>query len=239
MNKLLAILFIFSLRAYAAIALINQGSGGLGVTCSATSGTTITCTLSQAAVPGDTLIAYVSYNNVLTVSSISGGGVTWALTGASNTQANADDEIWHGLNSSGSGTTITITMSGTITVGTARATVVEFSSVGALDITGTTNNGVTSAITTATITPTSSLNEVIVASYKGNGFVSGPTNSFIALNTLNTSFQPAYILAASTSGSYSTSWTASTGGWNSLIASFSASRGAAATNNRTLLGVGQ
>ena len=229
------LLLLVSSPAWAAIALVNQGSGGLGVTGSATSGTTVGVTLSQAAVAGDCLVAFAS-NNVAgkpTVSSISGGGVTWVVASESNT--NTDDAIWYGVNSSGSGTSITTTFSGDLTGGTGRVTVVEFSGVAtssAQDGSGVSNNGSGTAISTGTLTPTGGLNEVILATYKGGNISTGPTNSFTALNTAGTAFQSAYLLVTSTSGSYSTSWTAASTSWDSEIASLKASASGTAQSDK-------
>lgn len=206
-----------------AIALVNQGAGGLGATGSAVAGTTVTVTLSQAPLVGSMLVAfYSSPNSLPAVSSISGGGVTWVLAKASAVTG-ADNEIWYGLNSNGTGTSITITANGTITA--SRVTVVEFSGVALDSALDATNSGSGSDATplTGAITPQTSYNEVIFASYKGTTVSTGPINSFVSLNTLNASFQNAYLLVPSTSGSYSTGWTMTGANlWNATIASFKA-----------------
>jgi len=225
MKKLLvlALILLFPATSFAIpIARVNQGTSGLGNTCQVGSGgTQVICTLSQAPLPGDTLVLYNSYaDGTVTGTSVTGGGVTWTLAGRSNT--NALTEIWYGTNSTGVGTSITVNLTGTVNL-TVRTTITEFSGVafyGALDKGGTGSNGAASPITTASLTPVARLNEVVVASYKGAAVSTGPTNSFTSLNTLNTSFQPVYLLVPNTSGSYSTGWTSSAGPWDSEIATF-------------------
>lgn len=219
-----------------AIARVNQGTSGLGATGSATSGTTVTVTLSQEAVAGSMLVCMFSNGSggSPTVDSISGGGVTWVLAGSSKTTNNYA-EIWYGLNSSGVGTSVVLTLTGT-TGATARATIAEFSGVAtssALDAGGTGASGNDVTPTTATITPTSGLNEVIFATFKGGNASAGPTNSFTALNSLSVSFGCAYLLVASTTGTYNTAWTIASTTWNTEIASFKAAVAAPPATNTT------
>lgn len=100
-----------------AIALVQQATNSQG------SGTSLVVTISAPAA-GNALVV-LSGSNSAAISSISGGGVTWTLLNAGPFAFYAS-EIWYGLNSSGSGTTVTITYAGSTRAG---AIVAEFSGV--------------------------------------------------------------------------------------------------------------
>jgi hypothetical protein len=179
-------------------------------------------TLNTAPQPGSALVLF-SANNKVSVSEVSGSGVTWArgVLGGGH----SDIEIWYGLNSSGSGTAITVSYNGT---GSGGVNVSEFSGVAtsnAVDVAPLTNAG----ISTNPITPTavaSNANDLIVGAAADTSVAAttaGPTNSFIALTeAANTNkIVPAYRIVRAT-GSYSTGWTEGNGGWDSAIVALKA-----------------
>ena len=214
----------------AATLTVNPSGGGTGSTAlvqqktgtySAAAGVVVN--LNAAPQAGSALVLFSANNNV-SVSEVSGGGVTWArgVVGGSHSVM----EIWYGLNSSGSGTTITVSYNGT---GSGGVNVSEFSGVApsnAVDVAPPTNAGVTTnPITPAAVT--SNASDLIVgaaADTSVTATTAGPTNSFIALTeAANTNkIIPAYRIVTAT-GSYSTSWTEGSGGWDSAIVALRAS----------------
>ena len=110
------------------IALIQQSSSA------SVGSNSETLALASAVHPGDALIA--SFNNThdgLTVTSISGGGVTWHRANIENDAITADSEIWYGLNAPGGATTVTVNLSGTTSGVFYALNVSEWSGVGGLD----------------------------------------------------------------------------------------------------------
>lgn len=209
---------------------INSGGGSGGslvqqTTCSATSGTSVSCTLTSAPAAKDGLVlTWGSNPNNATISTVSGGGVTWARLAGSNT--NRDTEIWCGASSSGIGTTISITTNATCSGSGCLATVLEFSGFGCnvdqapSGVSGTSNSPATPSITDI------SANDLILAVSRdadtGN-LVSGPTNSFTAMHSPVTTdaYNSAYRLVNGT-GAYSTAWTISSSQpWDAAIVSLS------------------
>ena len=78
------------------------------------SSTSLAVTLPQPVRAGDALLA--SFNNthdLLTITSISGGGVSWARGNQENDdQTTADSEIWYGLDATAGPATVTVNLSG-------------------------------------------------------------------------------------------------------------------------------
>lgn len=99
------------------IALVQQAQGSQG------SGTSLPITISTP-VAGNALICITGQNSAF-VSSIAGGGVTWVLLKRSAFNFYAC-EVWYGLNGSGSGTTVTLTLAGSTRC---AAIVAEFSGI--------------------------------------------------------------------------------------------------------------
>lgn len=99
------------------IALVQQAQASQGT------GTSLPITISAPAA-GNALILICGQNSAF-VSSVSGGGVTWTLLKRSAFNFYAA-EIWYGENSSGSGTTVTITLAGSTRC---AALVAEFSGI--------------------------------------------------------------------------------------------------------------
>lgn len=154
-----------------------------------------------------------------TISSITGGGVTWQVAKAIN-GANGDTEVWYGLNSSGATSpTIAVNQGGCGSV-TVQMNVQEFSLPGGTSgVTieaGTAGSNSASGadggtIVSGTITPTAGRNAVMFVTWARNTTqtrVSGPTGGFsydagnpVSPGTGNNSYQ----IVTGTSGSYSLS----------------------------------
>lgn len=168
---------------------------------------------------GNALIAYcyiAAGVNATGVSSISGGGVTWVKAQANNVSSGTC-EIWYGLNSSGSGTTVTITYGGTY--GAKQAHVAEFSGLvtsgTATDGMGTNSgsnigfNNIPASGTghTATdITPSAGVDVLLVALFVTGSTITVDPASFTKLTTTTAGFCY-YRIVTAPSGSYNASAT--------------------------------
>lgn len=204
-----------------AITVINPTSANAW-----TSGTTITVTV-PAPTDGNTLVVQfgATVTTSPTVSSITQTGATWSrASGATNTLRNT--ETWIAPNVSGAGTTVTINLSANPgAAGVQAAKYFEVTGLGAqtavqmIDATADNSTSSTSTLTTASITPTAGREAVIFAHVRSGGnYSSGPTGGFTGVTAPDVRTFCGYIIVASTSGSYSTSWTQSgTGNSESTI----------------------
>ena len=89
------------------IALVQDSSQATALTSS------LSLTLPHAVHAGDDLFA--SFNNthdLLTITSISGGGVTWVRANQENDNQVGDSEIWYGLGATAGPATVTVNLSG-------------------------------------------------------------------------------------------------------------------------------
>lgn len=176
------------------------------------------------------------------ISGVSGGGVTWVKAIANNNR-NSNCEIWYGFNSSGSGTTVTVTWGQTY--GTdKRVHVAEFSGIvtsGSTDGTGshdvsnpsTTNFYVsgTGNNTAVNITPTGGVDILIIANVVTGGTVSVDPASFTKLTT--TTLGPCYYrIVTAPSGAYNAALTMSSVYFGAVgtLAIFDAAGGGAVAN---------
>lgn len=207
-----------------AASLVQQVVGNNG------SGTTLVITIATPGA-GNSLIALISA--VRPVTGITGGGVTW-VQGPIFSQT----QIWYGHNSSGSGTTITITCS-TSLGNTKGANISEWSGLtnAAPQATNTNSNASGSTVTTNSVTPSTSNSLVIAAmsSTTANGYSSGPTNSFTRMtpNSTNRLVEGAYQVESSIAA-YSTGISlTSNQSWEAAIAAFGASGASAPTVPQT------
>lgn len=203
----------------ATIALVRQATN----TASGVASCVVTITAPNA---GNALIAFIGYTSSASVTSVSGGGVTWVKAASDTGTTNEGCDIWYGLGSSGVGTSVTVTMPGVNTG--IQVNVAEFSGViasSALDQTNSTAAGISTAPLSNSITPAQN-NELVVAllSAGASNTTAGPTNGFTALTqaTNNGFVAPAYIVQT-TAGAVTTGWTlAASTGWNVNVASFKA-----------------
>ncbi|HEX5430315.1 MAG TPA: hypothetical protein VFX17_04570, partial [Patescibacteria group bacterium] len=202
-------------------AFVQQAKGGNGGGAGS-----FTITLGQAPAVGNALIAVIGMNTSATsVSSVSGGGVTWTLAKRNSAAgSNAGTEIWYGVGSTGSGTAVTVTMSSSVQV---QGMIAEFSNV-ASDLDA--SNGASGTSTTAGsgAVTVSNPNDLIVGGIidQAAGKPSaGPTNGFAELTTANDfmSFGSGYRVVNST-GTYSTAWTIANNGWVGAIVAFKSTK---------------
>lgn len=212
------------------IALVNQTPKFLSTGGSATKTITI-----PAPSAGNALFLLVRESSGHPIVSVSGGGVTWSnIAISSNSSGSTACEIWAGPNSSGSGTTVSITYASAYTGGT-DATVVEISGLGSaltLDpATGLTSSGRTASAATPSITPTSGDSQIQFTIAGSNGTITNsPTGGFTAL-TIDSGGSGlvgwGYQIVSSASGSYSSTFTVahSYDYWATIIAAFDGSGG--------------
>jgi RHS repeat-associated protein len=186
---------------------------------SASNVSTQTTTLTSNTTKGDTVVVIVGtnpVNPVISVSSITGGGVgTWHLGKATSSTGAGDEEIWYGYANTGGSNSITVTMSaGTTSIGTVAIELSGVASSSPLDVSGSTL-GTSTTAGTASLTTTAAGDLVIDAANTFNGITAspgspwtdyaGPTQSGCACN-------PVADRLAATTGAYSTSWTQSPSG---------------------------
>jgi hypothetical protein len=178
----------------------------------------VVATLAAAPHPGSALVLF-SANDSVSVTGVSGGGVTWVRGTSGGSHAAID--IWYGLNSSGSGTAITVTY--TDATGSGGVNVSEFSGVAtsnALDVAPTTGSGISTNPTTPTAVTTNAHDLIVGAAADTDlaATTAGPTNSFTALTEAANANKivPAYRIV-SAAGSYNTGWTEGNDGWDTAI----------------------
>jgi hypothetical protein len=180
-------------------------------------GTPQTDTIAAATI-GNLLVAMFTFgaSGSPTITSISGGGAATWLKAVSTAGASFDTEIWYGVvTSATANTTLTVNISfGANYIldvaefswsgGAATAATVEASTAGS-----NTSSAIGTAINTGTVTPTAGRDAVIACCWSRNGSAtktSGPTNSFTELTGASNISTSAYLLVASTAGSYSAAW---------------------------------
>jgi hypothetical protein len=198
--------------------LIQQSANGVSA------GLTLDVTLGASPAPGNSLIAIVSCKGGTSITGITGGGVTWAQ--AAHIATNRTSDIWFGHGSSGSGTTVTVTVNSS-TTSRILANVSEWSGLKNAGAESTnTSSGTAQNTTTNSVTP-ASVNSVVVAGDSPASvvtYVSGPTNSFTRLTPTSSTvvLESAYQIETST-GTYSTGhgWSGS-GLFSAAIAAFGA-----------------
>jgi hypothetical protein len=200
-----------------AIAFVQQKTATYSSTAS------VVVTLNAVPHVASALVLY-SDNDSVNVTGVSGGGVSWVRGSSSGSHSVID--IWYGLNSSGSGTAITVTYSDA--TGSGGVNVSEFSGVAtsnALDVAPASASGVSTTPTTPTAVTTNASDLILAGAADSSvgATTGGPTNSFIALSeaaNIN-KIIPAYRVVTVT-GSYSTSWTEPSEGWDAAIVALKA-----------------
>jgi len=194
-----------------AIAFVRQATGTANVATTAV--VTIT-----AAVAGNCLVAVIEGNNAA-VTGIVGGGVTWVLLKAGPASGNFA-EIWYGLNSSGSGTSVTVTYASAVT---GAVNVSEFSGIktsGAADSVTNSGGGPSASPSSGAVTPTAAPALVLAMVAGTTALTSGPTGGFTALtqaiqgaNRANGAY-----LIQTTPASATATWTyGGSGNWDTAI----------------------
>ncbi len=201
-----------------AIAFVHQGVGTWS------SGTSFNVTIT-APTNGNLLI--LEFGTILStthITSITQTNVSnWTKADASAT--NRDVEVWYAENVSSAGTTVTVNLNQSAT-GTTGANVSEYSGMAtSSSLDGhQINNGNNGTPTTASLTPTQGREMLLVAvSRLGGAYATGPSTgsaSFVRLTAPDVRTEASYAIVNPTSGSYTTSWTAGSGTWDNVIASF-------------------
>jgi hypothetical protein len=174
--------------------------------------------LSKAPGAGNALVLFSDNDNVA-ITGVTGGGVTWVKGSSHGTHSVG--EIWYGLNSTGSGSSVTVNYANA--TGSGGVNVSEFSGVAtanALDVAPAGKAGSSTTPTTPTAVTTNA-NDLILAAATDTTItatIAGPTNSFTALTEAAkvNKIIPAYRIVTAT-GSYSTSWTEKNGSWDAII----------------------
>jgi len=196
----------------AAIALVQQKTATYSSAASAV------VNLNSAARAGSALVLF-SANNSVSIKGVSGGGVSWVRGSSSGSHSVA--EIWYGLNSSGSGTAVTVTYSDAS--GSGGVNVSEFAGVAtsaALDVAPAGNSGISATPATPSAVTTHA-NDLILAAgadISVASTVGGPSNSFtpLAESANSNKIIPAY-RTVSAIGTYSTSWMEGFEGWDAVV----------------------
>ena len=199
-------------------------------TCDATSGTTCVITLSTAPAANDTGVILLGGSTAgLVVSSVTGGGFTWSPTASAslirNTTQKEVEAVCGNLATGSGGTTITITMSGTITtlVSAVFAEVAGAScnSDGGGAIGFAAAHGTTGAPSTSGDIGTTKENSEIAFSAAmvdtAAGFTS-MTGGYTALASLDAVFIPGYLLTSAIGTATTSTWTGiSSASWGAAV----------------------
>lgn len=181
----------------------------------ATTGGTLNKTVTIATPgSGNTLVLMAQTVTDNPITAVTGGGVTWTKVASWQNAAVAGGEIWIGPNSSGSGTTITVTRTN-LYGGRHDLNVSEWSGMP----TTATADGGSNAVTnnpdnvTPSVTPTAGLPVLLLANnvVYTRTVTAGPSGGFTAFNVAGGSGYAnfAYQVVAAASGSYQCGWTAS------------------------------
>jgi hypothetical protein len=198
------------------ITLVQQS---LAANCVYSTGSSFTCALPAAPTRGNVLwLQESARNTTANITSVTQAGVTWTSIQTGNTKFDA--EIWCGQ--------VFASAVATATIGLANGqssnvgNLAEFSGTApcaAYDTGASADNSNFNGqnFTTATVTPNAAAGNqclflATVAWTSSSTYHSGPTNSFIALNSSAATQRFAYQIVASLSGSsYSTKWTTLSG----------------------------
>ena len=169
-----------------------------------------TTTLPANTTKGDTVVVVVTtsaVSPVVSVSSVSGGGVgTWTNGITKSSTGVGDEEIWYGYANTGGAAAITVTMSaGTATVGN-RA--IEFTGVASSSPLDDSRKlaGATSTVNTPSLTTTAAGDMVIAGADVVSAVSTSPGSPWVNYGTTG-SYAPSTTRIAPTTGAYSTSWT--------------------------------
>jgi RHS repeat-associated protein len=184
-----------------------------------------TTTLSANTTKGDTVVVIVStwpVSPVVSVSSISGGGVgTWHLGKASSTTTVGDEEIWYGYANTGGAAAITVNMSaGTTQVGTQ---VIEYSGVASsspIDVTNSASGSSSTTVNTPSLTTTAAGDLIVDAANAYDNISASPASpwvDYVGPTYGGSPWTPITTRVVGATGTYSTSWSQSPAGpWVSV-----------------------
>jgi dienelactone hydrolase len=218
-----------------AIALVHStASGNIGPPPNPS-----TITIPSTAAGNALVVAFAGASITNPISSISAAGCTWVKGIESNTNRAAS--IWYALNVPAGVTSLSISFTGSPAQFVSWE-VWEFSGVATTSaVSGTAAaSGNSTTPTTGTITPTASRGAVVIAASRiGGAYSAGPTNGFTGVTPDGGSrTYVAYNIVASTTGSYSTGWTAGSGAWDAVILALLAPSASNASPTATLTSPG-
>ena len=210
MQLRLAILAVLCLPAWGAITLTQQASA---VDTLGNGYATVTLATNHT---GGTLLAHVAIQHLGgVVSTVTGGGATWALATAES--STNDAELWCGSNSTGSAAPIIVTSTVTGRANALTVIVSEIAGGWSCNLDGTNKKaGTGTAWGTNSITTTVAA-DMLWAVGQGAQNPGSPTNSFTALTSPTASAAAAYQIETII-GTYSTGWTATSGTYSAAIA---------------------
>lgn len=212
------------------------------------SGSSFTVTLTSTPTSGNILILTASIRAddgaSTSINSITSTNVTWskAVEKNGNVSGSAwfNDSIWEGIvNSSGAGTTVTVTLNRTpVSNADGVANICEYSGLGSAIVDKTAfNNGNSANPDTGTTATTTQANELWIGSTTINENQSTPTNSFTLLDgAKNVNIGNGYLeRIASSTGAANSSTTATSDIWFGVIATFKAGSNVFASDSQALV----
>ena len=211
---LLCIYFLFfgiALKAYASISVSQQATSTFAFLSSTSA------TLPSNPAVGDILCVNIDKGWSSSVSSVTGGGVTWSPMVSQAATSLISGAIWCGFNSTGIGKTVTVVFSATSSVG---FTLVDFTGIPNpsmwVEDTSTTATGNSTALTTGLLIGTSQTPEIMIGmggtNATGQGISAGPIGGFTTLTNIfdpPPNGSPLSLVSAwnLTTGTASISWT--------------------------------
>lgn len=204
----LTIVFLLATDAWAQAApvIVQQAQ------CSVAAATSCTATLGANVTAGNSVIVLIGWKLATrTVSTVTGGGVTFAVARSNLFNPGSGAAIYYGHNSSGSSASATVTMSGINAQLNVMLVEVSGLSTAAPESTSEAHSSSVTNLTIGAVTPTSADNIIFnCVEWADVAYSSGPTNSFISL-----AGSPMVTSAANTGGAYlvQTSATAKTTTW--------------------------
>ncbi len=188
------------------------------------SGTALTTLSVSPSTVGDMLaVTVMNTSTSVTVSSLSGGGVTtWTKAAGFAGSVGTDEEIWYGKVTTAGASTITATWSGSIAGDTTEYSAQEFSaSTGsgttwAVDHTGTLNNASSSTTTYPSLSPTGS--SELYFGYMIDATATGGSTTGFTYATTSASNQVAYNPSVSSPSAYQPTGTQTPASTSSAVA---------------------
>ena len=212
------------------------------------SGTSFTITLSGSPTDGNFGVIYFDEGAAATtITSISQTGTTWARAVTSNTFRTA--EVWYTTAPfSSASTSITINLNSTPTAAAAvSAAFSEWVAPSSVAVSGTsTANATSTTPSSGSATPTASVNALMIGCFRsGSATINpphgNPDNSFTPLvsSDADQRGEGAYRVVASTSGSYTVTWSTGSGHWEAALAIFIDNTGGGGSTSVTSAAAGQ
>jgi len=183
----------------------------------------ITVNLPSAVLPGDALIVTIA-NDAVYAQSVAGGGITaggWTL--AAQSCAHECSQVWYGLHSNGSSSSVVVTFSQSADI---SVNVSEYSGVTGVDKV-VNANGASTSVSPGSLNLARKYDLIIeAAGIHGASISGGPASGFTALAAGNNPagyplLETAYFTTSTPTGTYSTTWTLpQSEAWDALAVAF-------------------